>query len=153
MRILSTVLGELEIEESSIINFPDGIPAFEKEKQFVIIPMDEGGPFYYLQSVANPDLCLILAQPFTFFPKYEMEIADEDLARLKMEPGSSSLAIYVVLTVPDDFRQTTANLLAPIIINSENRLAMQYIAVKSSYTTRHPIFPAENRAAAAGEGR
>jgi flagellar assembly factor FliW len=59
----------------------------------------------------------------------------------------------VVLTIPEDFRHTTANLLAPIIINSENLQAMQYIAMKSSYTTRHPIFKLENKAAAAGEGR
>lgn len=155
MKVQSSLLGELEIEENRIIHFPEGIPAFEREKQFVIIPMDEGGPFYYLQSILNPDLCLIIAQPFTFFPKYEVEIADEDMARLGMEPGNPNLAIYVVLTIPEDFKFTTANLLAPVIINPENRLAIQYIAIKTSYTTRHPIFKQDIKAAgpSAGEGR
>jgi len=155
MKIQSILLGELEIEADRIINFPEGIPAFETEKQFVIVPMDSSGPFYYMQSVVNPDLCLIIAQPFTFFPKYEIDVADEDMARLKLDPGSPNLAIYVVLTIPENFKLTTANLLAPVIINPENRLAMQYIAVKSNYTPRHLIFgPGKKTAvASAGEGR
>jgi flagellar assembly factor FliW len=68
MIIQSSLLGEIEVDEERIIKFPEGIPAFENEKQFVIIPMEENGPFYYLQSVTNPDLCLIMAQPFAFFP-------------------------------------------------------------------------------------
>lgn len=153
MIIPSTLLGELEIEENNIIHFPEGIPAFEQEKQFIIIPLDESGPFYYLQSVSNPDLCLIIAQPFSFFPNYEIDVADEDISRLGMDPERKNLALYVVLTIPEDFKLTTANLLAPLIINTENRQGMQYVAIKSNYSTRHLIFkiPEPAKAAAGGE--
>lgn len=154
MIVKSSLLGELEIEENNIVHFPAGIPAFEQEKQFVIVPMDESGPFYFLQSVSNPDLCLVIAQPFSFFPKYEIDVTDEELVLLGMDSERKNLALYVVLTVPEDYKLTTANLLAPIIINSENRQAMQYVAVKTSYSTRHYIFgtPAPAAAATGGEG-
>lgn len=155
MKIQTALLGELEVDENYILSFTEGIPAFEEEKQFVLLPMEEKGPFYYLQSVHSQDLCLLLAEPFVFFPHYEIEVADEELHKLGIEKDNSSMLIYVVLTVPDDFKLTTANLLAPIIINPENKKAMQYIAVNTKYTTRHRIFPQEQptQVAGAAEGR
>ncbi|WP_061212765.1 flagellar assembly protein FliW [Syntrophomonas wolfei] len=144
MKIQSSLLGELEFDENYIIHFPQGIPAFENEKEFILLPMAEGVPFYYLQSVNNSELCLLLAQPFTFFPDYEIDVDDEDLKRLKLK-DESQLAVYLILTVPDDFKKTTANLLAPLLINIENRLGMQYVSIKTNYSTRHFIFRQENK--------
>lgn len=155
MKIQTALLGELEIDENLILNFSEGIPAFEEEKQFILLPMEENGPFYYLQSVHNQDLCLLMAEPFVFFPSYEIEVADEELQKLGIGQDSGSMLVYVVLTVPEDFKLTTANLLAPIIINPENKKAMQYIAINTKYTTRHHIFPPEQpvQVASAAEGR
>ncbi|MEN6327257.1 MAG: flagellar assembly protein FliW [Syntrophomonas sp.] len=156
MNIQTALLGELEIDENEIITFRDGLPGFEKERQFIIIPMDEnGGPFYYLQSATSPNLCLVIADPFTFFPGYEIEIADPDLQKIGVEQGNHNIAIYVILTIPEDFKLTTANLLAPLVINSDNRQAMQYIATKTGYSTRHLVFKPQKptAASAAGEGR
>lgn len=153
MIIRSSLLGELEIEDNKIVYFPAGIPAFEQENRFVIVPVDESSPFYFLQSIHDQDLCLVLAQPFSFFPKYEIDVADEELELLGMDPERKNLAIYVVLTIPEDFKLATANLLAPIIINSENRWAMQYVAVKSNYSTRHFLFAQTESALAAGGER
>ena len=67
MKIVSTLLGELEFEEEDIIMFPAGIPAFDR-KSFLLIAMGEGVPFYYLQSALNPELCLVVANPLLFPP-------------------------------------------------------------------------------------
>ena len=50
MKIQTALLGELEIDENLILNFSEGIPAFEEEKQFILLPMEESGPFYYLHT-------------------------------------------------------------------------------------------------------
>ncbi|PKM77593.1 MAG: flagellar assembly protein FliW [Firmicutes bacterium HGW-Firmicutes-15] len=153
MEILSSLLGELEFDESFIISFPQGIPAFEEEKKFVLLPMDGNGPFYYLQSVKNPDLCLLVAEPFTFFPDYEIDINDEYLKTLGIKEEEQQMSIYLILTVPEDFKMTTANLIAPLVINTDNRQGIQYIAAKTNYTTRHHIFRPEQKTASGGEGR
>ncbi|NLW90812.1 MAG: flagellar assembly protein FliW [Syntrophomonadaceae bacterium] len=152
MLINSEVLGEIEIETKDIIHFAKGIPAFEEYQQYVIIPLEERSPFYYLQSVQKTDLCLVIAQPFVFFPDYEIEIADDELQSLEVNGEAADLAIYVILTIPDDFRLTTANLLAPIVVNPENHQAMQYVTVGNKYSSRHLIFRSESMAAAAKEG-
>ena len=154
MKITTALLGDLEFEEKDIISFPEGIPAFEWEKRFLIIAMEEGGPFYYMQSAQNPDLCLVLAQPFAFFPKYAIEIGDKDLEKLECENKREDLAIYVILTIPEDFKESSANLMAPIIINQASKKGLQFIAINNEYKTRQYIFPQTEKeiAATAQEG-
>lgn len=154
MQTNSALFGELEYEEQDIVYFPAGIPAFENEHRFIIIPGEEGTPFFFLQSLGKPELCLIITQPFIFFPNYTIEINDEDQKMLDCQGDKEKLLIYVVLTIPEDFKQSTANLLAPIIINHEKRIGMQYIAVNSKYNTRHYIFAQSEQeiAATAQEG-
>lgn len=41
MNIKTTRFGEIEINDDKIIEFEQGIPGFDEEKQFVIIPYDE----------------------------------------------------------------------------------------------------------------
>lgn len=155
MKIRSRILGELEIEREDIIAFPKGIPGFENEKGFIIIPIEENGPFYYLQSVGNPELCLLIANPFIFFPDYEIDIPDEELEVLGKGVGIKDIAVYAILNVPEDFRRTTANLLAPLIINEKSKKGFQFIPRKSDYNAKHPIFKLaqEKRSSSAvGEG-
>ncbi|MDD3890591.1 MAG: flagellar assembly protein FliW [Syntrophomonadaceae bacterium] len=156
MKIESKILGEIEFEKAAIINLPEGIPAFEQEKQFIIIPLDKSAPFFYLQSVNTPDLCLLIADPFTFFPGYEIELTDEELERLEAGTEEKNIAVYTILNVPGDFKKTTANLMAPLIINAKNKKGLQFIPVNSDYTTKHYIFPQEDpntAQPAAQEGR
>ena len=93
--------------------------------------------------------------PFVFFPDYQVELLRSVLENLKVEEGAEELAVFVVLTVPEDFRKTTANLLAPVIINPVQKRGLQFVPGTSSYTTRHPIFPDKptpQKQAAAGQG-
>ena len=154
MKIKTSLLGEVEFTEKDIFYFPEGIPAFKEEKKFLIIAMGDGVPFYYMQSATNPDLCLVMAEPFMFFPDYSIEVGDEELARLNCDNKREDLLVYVILTVPEDFKESTANLLAPIIVNQEKKRGIQFVAVNSKYKTKHPIFPREQAeiAATAGEG-
>ncbi len=153
MIIQTSFLGEIEIEDNSIVDFPEGIPGFEKSNRFVIIPMGEASPFFYLQSLDEPELCLLMGQPFVFFPNYEFDVPDEELQKLGISDQTHELAIYVVISVPEDFKMATANLLAPLVINTSDKKGMQYVPGKSVYTTRHYIFQRETESAQAGEVR
>jgi len=153
MKLNTPLLGELEYQKEDIITFAAGLPGLEGDREFLILAMEEGSPLYYLQSLNNTSVCLILAQPFVFFPNYSIEVGEEELKRLECETGAEELAVYVVLTIPEDFKQSTANLLAPIIVNSKNKKALQFIIQNSDYKIRHNIFPPEQcKAAAVQEG-
>lgn len=156
MIIKSSRLGEIEIDETQVISFPHGIPGFENDREYAVFPIEGEGPFYYMHAVKNSDLCLVLAVPFVFFPDYELEITSESQEIkeiLGIENSQQELAVFTVLTIPEDFKNTTANLLAPVIINPETKKGLQYVTVNSRYQTRHRIFPQQQKAAAAqGQG-
>ena len=69
--------GEIEVDEDKIVHFEDGIPAFEDEHEFLIIPYDEESPYVFLQSLTTPELAFLMTVPFVFFPEYEFELDDE----------------------------------------------------------------------------
>ena len=71
MRTVYTVrFGEIEVEEDKIVHFENGIPAFEDEHEFLIIPYDEESPYYFMQSLKSPELAFLITTPFIFFPDY-----------------------------------------------------------------------------------
>ncbi len=139
-KITTTRFGEIEEDESKIVHFAAGLPAFEDEHEFIIIPYDEESPYVFLQSVTTPDLAFLMAIPFIFFPDYEFRLEDDVLESLALE-RQEDLLLYTLLTIPgSDIREMTANLLAPIVINSRTNEGRQIVLDKSSYRTKHKLF-------------
>ena len=80
MKKINTLrFGELEIEEQDVVRFADGIPAFEDEHEFVVLPYEEGTPYMFLQSMMTPELAFLMTDPFVFFPEYSFELDDENM--------------------------------------------------------------------------
>jgi flagellar assembly factor FliW len=144
MIIHSQTLGNIDIDPARIIQFPEGIPAFEEEKEFILIPLEEG-PFCYLQSVNNSRLCLLMADPFVFFPGYQIDLPDEEIDKIEAQDHEKNLAVYAIISVPEDFRQSTANLMAPVIINMNRQKGLQFISSQPDYKTKHLLFPADQK--------
>ena len=139
-KITTTRFGEIEEDESKIVHFAAGLPAFEDEHEFIIIPYDEESPYVFLQSAVTPDLAFLMAIPFIFFPDYEFRLEDDVLESLALE-RQEDLLLYTLLTIPGkDIREMTANPLAPIVINSRTNEGRQIVLDKSSYRTKHKLF-------------
>ena len=139
-KITTTRFGAIEEDESKIVHFAAGLPAFEDEHEFIIIPYDEESPYVFLQSAVTPDLAFLMAIPFIFFPDYEFRLEDDVLESLALE-RQEDLLLYTLLTIPGkDIREMTANLLAPIVINSRTNEGCQIVLDKSAYCTKHKLF-------------
>ncbi len=140
-KIYTSRFGELEVDEEKVIHFQNGIPAFENEHEFIILPYDEESPYYFMQSLNSPDLAFLLTIPFLFFPDYTFEIDDATIHELDVK-NYDKLLYYSMITIPNgSIRYMTANLLAPVVVNIENMQAKQVILEKSNYTTKHRLFP------------
>jgi flagellar assembly factor FliW len=125
----------VEITESDILNFEQGLPGFEDEKQFVLIPM-EGTPFSILQSVATTELAFVTADPFVFFKEYDFELSASVTEQLHINK-SSDVLVQIIVTVSEPFDKSTANLQAPIIIHQKNNAGKQVVLTDGKYQTRH----------------
>lgn len=139
MELTTKHFGKIQVNESEIINFIDGLPGFENEKSFIIISNpDNKVPFKWLQSVENSDLVFVIINPFLFKPDYEFDIPEHVLEKLKII-AEEDIAVYSIVVVPDNIEKMTANLLGPVIINTKEKLGKQIVLDDNRYTTKHYI--------------
>ncbi|OGV39936.1 MAG: hypothetical protein A2020_15980 [Lentisphaerae bacterium GWF2_45_14] len=127
------------LKESVIFNFPEGIPAFEDARRFIILLNENIKPFVYLKSLDNDDLGFVCVDPFLVCSKdYSIKIPAKDLSLLELKDSGSALILSMV-TVDRDPKNTTTNLLAPIIINMDNLTGRQVI-LEENYPVRFRIW-------------
>lgn len=140
--IKSRKLGRLEVEADRLIDFPEGILGFPAIKQYILVENDKGHPLFWLQAVEDIELAFAVTDPLIFKPDYRPAIPEEALHGIE-GPDSSSLIIFAILTIPhDDPRKLTANLQAPLVINSKTRRGKQIILYDSGYDVREPVIQA-----------
>ena len=141
MIIKTRDFGEEEISEEVIIDFPNGVYAFEENKRFVLLsPCGEDKYPMWLQSVDNPNLCFIVFDPREFVPDYSVEIDGE--TRTLLEADGAELDLLCMAVVPDEYINTTLNLKSPIVINSTAKKGVQVIAAEN-YPLKFPAFKKE----------
>lgn len=139
MRKVETArFGEIEIDETDIITMPEGLLGFGDCRRFVLLEQEEFRPFVWYQSLDDPGLCFILTDPLLFFPDYTVPVRREDIAPIRLDDLSQA-RVLVILVVPSDPRETTANLQGPIVVNVKERLARQLVLLDERYTTRHRL--------------
>ena len=131
--------GELEVGEEEVYHFSKGLPGFDEENQFVLIPWEDT-PFIYLQSIKEPDLSFLLVSPFVFAPEYSFELPEADKAELEI---NEDVSVYSIVTIQSQVNTSTMNLLAPVVLNPIKKIGKQVVLHQSSYGTRHQIWPAK----------
>lgn len=136
MKFVTTRFGEIDCKENDVIILPKGILGFSQLTRYVIMERDEAAPFKWLQSVEDPNVAFVVVDPLELFPNYKLEIDERELAELNYA-SSKDLITYVIVTVPRDPAQASADLLGPLVINAKKRLAKQAVMSNSPYTTRH----------------
>jgi flagellar assembly factor FliW len=142
LRCASENFGVVEYDSSSVIAFPRGLPGFESERLFVPVERDGSNPLLFLQSVITPRLCFITIPVESVDPGYQLRVSDEDLGVIGVDAGqTASLRCLAVVCTSQD--QPTANLLGPLVINPENRQAVQAVRDDAQYSVQHPLFPRE----------
>jgi flagellar assembly factor FliW len=138
MNIQSKYHGEIVIQQEDVITFPKGIPAFEDEKEFIILRLQEGTAFSILQSIKTSNLAFVIAEVFSLFPNYDIELSQNAIETLELEDVKETL-VYSIITVKEPFHQSTANLQAPVILNTVKKIGKQVVLNQTNYKTRHTL--------------
>lgn len=138
MNIQTKFHGELKIQQDQNWNFPKGIPGFEDEKEFVLLPIEDNDVFQVLQSTKTPDAAFIIVNPYTIVEDYSFKV-DEPTINLLDIKSEEDVFILGVLSVKEPFETSTINLQAPLIFNATTRKAKQMILNDNTFSMRHPI--------------
>ncbi|MCM8773432.1 MAG: flagellar assembly protein FliW [Candidatus Omnitrophica bacterium] len=115
----------LDLKPEHIFTFPDGIPGFEKVKRFVILTHPQEAPFGRLTAL-DYDLCFFVVIPWVICPDYKPDIDEEDLKKID-SPSNEEILILSIVNIPSDPKESTMNLVAPLIINTKKGLGSQVI--------------------------
>lgn len=129
------------VPAEKILQFPGGLFGFKDTRRFLVSAVPgTGDAFTFLHCIDDPAVGFTLADPRVFFADYAPRATAADLEEVGLE-GPEQAIWLVIATVPQDFRQTTVNLKAPLLINPFRRLAKQVILAED-YAVRQPLFPA-----------
>lgn len=139
MKISTSYHGDIEIDNQQTLTFNQGIPGFLEETEFVILPLPEAEAFQVLQSIQTKEVAFIITDPFQFFLDYDFQLESQEIEKLQLQQVEDA-AVYVLLTMSDSVEKITANLQAPVIINTKQQLAKQVILMNTAYETKHRLF-------------
>jgi len=139
MKISTSYHGDIEIVNQQTLTFNQGIPGFLEETEFVILPLPEAEAFQVLQSIQTKEVAFIITDPFQFFLDYDFQLEPQEIEKLQLQQVEDA-AVYVLLTMSNSVEKITANLQAPVIINTKKQLAKQVILMNTAYETKHRLF-------------
>jgi len=82
----SSLLGEVDVDENTIITFAHGLAAFENCTRFKLFhDADRNNPrVYWLQSLDNPDVLFSVTDPGRLGIRYEVLLSDDEIASLAL---------------------------------------------------------------------
>ena len=143
---LSNNFGTVTYESNAVLQFPQGMPGFEERRLFLPLQYPDTKPLIFLQSLEDPALCFVTMPVLSVDPAYDLHITAEDRGQIALPPsepleiGTNVLCLTIVSLQESG---PTANLLAPIVVNLRNFLAVQAIAEDSAYAHQHALLPHE----------
>lgn len=139
MKLQTTYFGEIDYEESDLVFFPEGLYGFCHLKYYIPLPLDDGeGTLLSLQSAEEPDISFVIINPFSICPEYTPRLSPEDMKKLSLT-SSEHASYYLICVMKDSLLKSTVDLRCPIVVNPENRNAVQVILDDSNYQFRQSL--------------
>jgi flagellar assembly factor FliW len=152
IKVKTTRFGEIEVKTEDLIELPLGLIGFPELKRYVLLDHDKESPFKWLQSLDDGAIAFVLINPLLFKPDYTVEVAEAEVQDLELKAEEDAV-ISVIITIPSNPQNMTANLKAPLVFNLGNRKGKQLVLGNSAYTTRHNIMEEVKKQAQATESR
>jgi flagellar assembly factor FliW len=103
-----------------------------------MLDTDAGSPFYWLQALEIPDIAFLVIEPRFVMPDYKLDVDPSDLQELELKQDDDLLCLSIV-TIYDNPKNITVNLLGPLAINRMKHNGKQLISMNEKYSVKHPI--------------
>jgi len=138
LEIMTRDFGKVNIDENKIIQFPEGIPGFKEEDEFVLLPLDEDSLFVIMQSIKTPELAFITLEPRNIIKDYEFIISEKTENLLEIDSIRDIILLNIV-TIKEKVENMTINLAAPLVININKNLGKQVILDDNKYPVKYKL--------------
>jgi flagellar assembly factor FliW len=126
------------VHDFPAIELVQPLPGFPEHRQFALVQLDEDGVLCQLQSLEDPALRFLVMSPVPFFPDYAPEVADDVVEDLRIT-SPEDVIVLLVLNAGESLDTTTANLMAPVVVNTATLQARQVILDDPSLPLAAPL--------------
>ncbi len=129
-------------QDEVIIRFPQGLIGFPDRKAFQLFEPVDGYPLKFLQSTEDPDLSFTCMDAAAVKMDYEVPLEDSVAQVLSLESPQDAL-VLLLMVVPADPSQMTADLAGPLVINTRTRIGVQVVLDSKQFQLQYPVFNAK----------
>lgn len=140
--VVENRFGRFQFDRQNAIIMPRGLPGFPHEHEFALanLPDPRLENVKLLQSLQDPTLSFLVA-PLNVEASM-LDPKDVAAALAEHSIAQEDAALLLIITVrndPDTGVQITANMRAPLIIDTASRTAHQHVFTNEKYPIRHPL--------------
>jgi flagellar assembly factor FliW len=139
--VIESRFGTLSIRPQTALFFPQGLLGFNDFRDFALADLPNGKhpQFKALQCLTDANLAFLVAPLADDSPA--IDPADVEEACQTLAIARQDLAIVLIVTVrrDDDGAHVSVNLRAPVLIDTRNRVARQYVLPNNKYEIRHKL--------------
>lgn len=136
MLIETTRFGNVEIDDSRVITFKDGMLGFSGHRRFALIQTTEDQVFFWMQSLDDPALAFLVCDPLAYVPDYQVQVRPDDVRTLELR-DLTDCRVLVIVNKNNGY--LTANLLGPLVIGAHSLLGKQLVLSDKRWSTRQPL--------------
>jgi flagellar assembly factor FliW len=136
VNIVTTRFGEIDIDESKIIDMRGGIIGFEHLKKYVLHIKDDNNLFWWFQSIDDGAIAFVVINPYSAKADYEAMISDNDVKLLEIE-DAEDVVLLAIVTIRQNPFSVSVNLRAPLVINAKKKIARQIVLEDAQYPVQY----------------
>jgi flagellar assembly factor FliW len=141
VNIATTRFGEIQVDDTKVIDMRGGILGFEHLKKFVLHIQDEKNPFWWFQSLDDGTISFVVINPFIAKVDYEPVLDDYDTSLLGIK-SAEDVVMLAIVTIRQTPFSASVNLRAPIVINAKKRIAKQVVLEDTAHPIQYFLKPA-----------
>jgi flagellar assembly factor FliW len=139
VNIKTTRFGQLEVNPNDVITFSEGLLGFENLKKYFVVDPGDSTLILWLQSTEDEKVAFPIIEPKIFKPDYIAKLLPADLNGLELDTLQTA-KLYSILTIPANVTEMSANLKAPVVVNSAKKVGKQIVLQDSKLSVKHEMY-------------
>ncbi|MBE2258454.1 MAG: flagellar assembly protein FliW [Candidatus Accumulibacter sp.] len=120
-------LKDVPVDPETVFTFAEGLAGFADCRHFKVFHEEGKATVFWLQSLDDPALAFPIVPPEMLDLEYQIELSDADCALLGLERVEDAAVAVIVYRDDAEGGKIAANTRSPIILNLDNRRAMQKV--------------------------
>lgn len=141
IRSLETRFGTMEFVAADDVRLPRGILGFAEHRDFGLayLPNKFIDDLMLLQSLSDPNTSFLVLPVATDSGVIEDKDLNGACGAMDIDPEYAALLLIVTIRDGGGVPEVTVNMRAPVILDTANRQAWQYVLPNAKYSMRHPL--------------